>query len=76
MESKDLDRVVSKTELSPLVKIFLRRVRRAVDAGDVEGFRIDKSSWSVSVMDRTGFSCTYVFKLRKANGDDKTTTNR
>lgn len=75
MEASDLDRVVSKTELSPLTKIFLRRVRRAIAAGDVEGFRMNKSSWSIRVMDRTGFSCTYVFNLRKANGDDKTTNH-
>lgn len=75
MESRDLDKVVSKTELSPLVKVFLRRVRKAIDSGDVDGFRMDKSSWSISVMDHTGFSCTYVFKLRKENGDDKTTAD-
>jgi len=71
VDVRDLDRAVSRTELSPLVKLFLRRVRRAIDRGDVEGFTITKSAWSVSVMDTTGFCCTYVFALRKENGNDK-----
>lgn len=70
MEVRDLDRVMSKTELNALTKLFLRRVRKAIDAGDVSGFAINKSRWSVSVMDRTGFCCTYTFTFRKEHGEE------
>ncbi len=69
MDTRDLDRVISKTELSPLVKVFLRRVRKAIDSGDVKSFTVNKSSWSISVMDYYGFCCTYVFTFRKENGE-------
>lgn len=68
MDTRDLDRLVSRTELSPLVKIALRRVRKAIDAGEVESFSISKNSWSVRVANPKGLSCTWTFYLRKPDG--------
>jgi hypothetical protein len=71
MNTRELDRLVSKTELSPLVKVALRRVRRAIERGDVSGFTMSKNSWSVRVYDPNGLSCTWTFYLRKDdNGSD------
>jgi hypothetical protein len=71
MNTRELDRLVSKTELSPLVKVALRRVRRALERGDVTGLTVNKNSWSVRVADPAGLSCTWTFYLRKEdNGSD------
>lgn len=67
MDTRDLDRLVSQTELNPYVKIALRRVRKAIAAGSVSGFSIDKHKWSVRVVDPSGLSCTWTFSLRGKN---------
>ena len=68
MDTRDLDRLVSKTELNPFVKMALRRVRRAAERGNVTGFKMTKHSWSVKVADPKGLSCTWVFTLKDDNG--------
>lgn len=67
MDTRDLDRLVARTELDPFVKIALRRVRKSLMAGSVSGFSIDKHKWSVRVVDPAGLSCTWVFSLREKN---------
>lgn len=67
MEIRDLDRLVTQTELSPLVKMALRRVRRAIAEGEVTGFYISKHKWSVRVADRNGLSCTWTFTMKDTN---------
>jgi hypothetical protein len=67
MNTRDLDRLVAKTELNQFVKLALRRVRKAIIAGDVAGFSIDKHKWSVRVVDPAGLSCTWTFSLREKN---------
>lgn len=69
MDTRDLDRLVTKTELNPFVKMALRRVRRAVEEGNVTGFYISKHSWSVRVADPKGLSCTWTFTLKDDNGN-------
>jgi hypothetical protein len=73
MDTRDLDRLVTQTELSPLVKVALRRVRRAISEGNVESFSVSKHSWSVRVSNPRGLSCTWTFYLRKTtNGNTNT----
>jgi hypothetical protein len=75
MDTRELDRLVSKTEINPMVKIALRHVRKAVERGDVTGFKLDKNSWSVRVDNPRGISCTWVFYIRKEdNGNHKNTS--
>lgn len=72
MDTRELDRLVSKTELNPLVKVALRRVRRAIERGDVSGLSMSKNSWSVRVAEPNGLACTWTFYIRKDdNGNDK-----
>lgn len=68
MNTRELDRLVTKTEMSPFVKMALRRVRKAIATGDVTGLTISKHSWSVTVADTRGLSCKWVFTLKDANG--------
>lgn len=71
MDSRDLDRLMSQTELNPLAKQALRHVRKAIAEGDVEGFSINRNSWSVKVGNPKGLACTWTFYLRKPNGNNK-----
>lgn len=68
MNTQELDRLVTKTEINPFVKMALRRVRKAIAAGDVTGLSISKRSWSVTVADPHGLSCKWVFTLKDNNG--------
>lgn len=68
MDIRDLDRMVTRTELNPFVKIALRRVRKAIEQGNVTGFTISKHSWSVRVADPKGLACTWTFTLKDDNG--------
>lgn len=71
MNTRDLDRLVTQTELSPFVKMALRRVRRAIEQGNVTEYRISKHSWSVRVADPRGLSCTWTFTLKDTDGSKK-----
>jgi hypothetical protein len=68
MDTRDLDRLVTKTELSPFVKIALRRLRKNIEAGNVTGYSLTKKSWSVKVADPKGLSCTWTFTMKDDNG--------
>ena len=71
MDTRDLDRMVTKTELNPFVKMALRRVRKAIEEGNVTGFTTSNRSWSVRVADSAGLSCTWTFTLKDHNGSTK-----
>ena len=70
MDTRDLDRLVSKTELNPFAKMALRRVRKAIESGDVTAFSVSKKKWSVRVADPKGLECIWVFTLKDTNGDN------
>lgn len=70
MDVRELDRMVSKTELNPFVKMALRRVRKVIETGQVTGLTISKNSWSVRVADPRGLSCTWTFTLKDTNGSN------
>jgi hypothetical protein len=72
VNTRDLDRLVSQTELNPFVKLALRRVRKAIEQGEVTGFSISKRSWSVKVANPQGLECTWVFTMKDKNGDSST----
>lgn len=68
MDTRDLDRMVTKTELNPFVKMALRRLRKNIEQGNVTGYSMTKKSWSVKVADPKGLSCTWTFTLKDDNG--------
>ena len=65
MTVSDLDRLVTKTELTPLSKRMLREVRKVVLSGTVVEPEIGRASWSVSVDTEKGQPVTVRFSFRK-----------
>lgn len=69
MDIRELDRLVSKTELTPTSKLMLRRVRRSVMSGRVQGHpQVGKYNWSI-VVDDIGGGAKVTFTLRRANDE-------
>lgn len=65
MTTRELDRLVSRTSLTPTSKQVLREVRHAVISGRASNPDIGSSTWSVGVVSRgsqTGFRYTFTFK--------------
>lgn len=49
MDVKELDRLVNKTELTPINKVVLRKVRQAVIKGHCDGPYMSRYTWEVHV---------------------------
>ena len=71
MTVRELDRLVSKTEMNPAAKRSLRHVREAVMSGRAADPAIGRYDWSVGVISKAGTPVRFRFSLRKAaaNGD-------
>jgi hypothetical protein len=63
----ELDRLVSKTELTPAAKLLLRAVRKSVMKGRVRGPELSRYSWTVVVEDFGGRGAKFRFNLRREN---------
>lgn len=59
---KELDRLVSNTELNPTTKLVLRHVRRAVINGRAGEATVSEASWTVPV-DGDGTPVRFQFRL-------------
>lgn len=64
MNERELDRLVSFTELSPAAKRALRVVRHGVMSGKVDGPSMSRYSWSVCVED-SGVGKRFRFSMKK-----------
>lgn len=71
MNVRELDRLVSKTDLTPTSKLMLRTVRRSVMRGKVRApARIGRYNWTVIVEGFGGQGAKFTFSLKRtANGD-------
>ncbi len=65
MTVNELDRLMSKTELTPEAKVALRHVRKAITRGESGEARIMRSEWSVSVSGERGQPVTMRFAYRR-----------
>ena len=65
MTVRDLDRLVSKTELTPLTKTALRGVRKAIMSGRTGNAEIGHASWSVEVQSLNGTPLRIRFSFKR-----------
>lgn len=65
MTVADLDRLVTKTAMTPVSKRALRDVRKAVIAGIVGEAEISRASWSIAVDTVQGVPMTMTFSFRR-----------
>lgn len=66
MTERDLDRLVSKTAMSPLARQTLKYVRTAVIEGNAGEPQVYQKSWAISVSRRTGLSVTFTFPMKES----------
>lgn len=65
MTERDLDRLVSKTEMNPLSKKALRQVRKAVVSGRVGDPNVGSAHWSVSFDNTVGSQVKMSFSFKR-----------
>lgn len=65
MTIQELDRLVSKTDLTPVAKQALREVRRGVMTGRVGDPEVSTAEWKVGYESRNGQSLRFVFSLKR-----------
>lgn len=63
--TRDLDRLVSRTNLTPVSKKVLREVRVAMMTGRASDPTVGEAEWSIGVVSRGGSSFRYRFSLKK-----------
>ena len=66
MTTRELDRLVSQTEMTPATKQALRIVRKAVLSGKATDPEVNRYDWKVGVSQRNGGGVRFSFSLRKA----------
>jgi hypothetical protein len=67
MTVRELDRLVTKTELSPVSKKALSFVRQAVISGVADGPDIGSASWSVAIDTLNGVPVRMNFSFKRVN---------
>lgn len=65
MTIQELDRLVSQTELTPVSKQILRKVRRAVMSGQEAHPIIGRYTWTVEVDNLEGTPTRISFSMRR-----------
>lgn len=65
MTVRDLDRLISKTELNPASKTVLRSVRKALSSGRVGNTAVGRASWSIEVQSLEGTPLRIRFSFKR-----------
>jgi hypothetical protein len=65
MTVSELDRLMSKTELTPEAKVALRHVRKAIVRGESGEAKTMRSEWSVSISGERGQPVTMRFAYKR-----------
>lgn len=69
MTIRELDRLVSKTDINPQAKTGLKAVRKAVMSGRCGDARVGTGTWSVSMTSIGGSPVTMSFAFKRdSNG--------
>ena len=66
---RDLDRLVSKTELTPVTKTALRGVRRAILTGLASDPEEGEAEWRIGITSRGGNAMRFHFSFKKVTND-------
>lgn len=66
MTERELDRLVTKTSMSPICRQTLRYVRTAVIEGNAGEPEVGRTSWSIAVTRRNGLTLTFEFPLKES----------
>lgn len=70
MNVRELDRLVSKTELNPASKLMLRTVRQSVMRGKVRApAQVGRYNWTVVVEGFGGQGAKFTFSLKRTDDD-------
>lgn len=62
---RDLDRLVSRTEITPASKLLLRAVRKSAMRGKVRGPQMSRYTWAVIVEDFGSSGATFRFNIKR-----------
>lgn len=65
MTVRDLDRLVTKTEISPVSKRALKDVRKAVISGACGDPEVGTGSWSIAIDNTAGSPMRMTFSFRR-----------
>lgn len=65
MTIQELDRLVSKTELTPVSKQVLRKVRKAILSGQDTHPVIGNYTWRIEVDNSEGVPTRFTFSMRR-----------
>lgn len=65
MTIRELDRLVSRTELSPASKQALREVRQGIMSGRVGDPKVGQADWEVGMFSRGGSDLRFRFSFKK-----------
>jgi len=65
MTVNELDRLMSRTDLTPESKVALRHVRKAIVRGESGEAKVLRSEWSVSISGERGTPVTMRFAYRR-----------
>lgn len=65
MNIRELDRLVSKTDMTPTARLLLRHVRRAVYNGKTGEAVVSEYSWTVPV-DGDGTPFRFQFRMKRS----------
>lgn len=66
MTTSELDRLVSKTMLTPVAKQALREVRFGIMSGRVGDPNVGEADWSIGITSRGGSNISFRFSFKKA----------
>jgi hypothetical protein len=69
MTIRELDRLITKTDLDPVAKMALRTVRRAVVSGRSGDPSVGETTWSVSIDSMTGTPMRMSFKIKRPTSE-------
>lgn len=65
MTIRELDRLITQTELTPLNKKVLKNVRKAIMSGRAGNDSVGRASWAIEVQSLNGTPLRISFKFKR-----------